>query len=137
MVENPSLFAGNDGAVWAIYTAQKDRQAGKDNMQFTSQIRVQKSTDGGKTWGPYETLFAREGSFCRQPIQVLSNGRWIFANWLCTDSPDGLSGDPTALQISDDEGKTWRQGLPEQATARARIGRRRRRAFICGRDLSL
>jgi len=107
--QNPSLFAGNDGAVWAIYTAQKDRQAGKDNMQFTSQIRVQKSTDGGKTWGPYETLFAREGSFCRQPIQVLSNGRWIFANWLCTDSPDGLSGDPTALQISDDEGKTWRQ----------------------------
>ena len=107
--QNPSLFAGNDGAVWAIYTAQKDRQAGKDNMQFTSQIRVQKSTDGGKTWGPYETLFAREGSFCRQPIQVLSNGRWIFANWLCTDSPDGLSGDPTALQISDDEGRTWRQ----------------------------
>ena len=47
--QNPSLFAGNDGAVWAIYTAQKDRQAGKDNMQFTSQIRVQKSKDGGKT----------------------------------------------------------------------------------------
>ena len=107
--QNPSLFAGNDGAVWAIYTAQKDRQAGKDSMQFTSQIRVQKSTDGGRTWGPYETLFAREGSFCRQPIQVLSSGRWIFANWLCTDSPDGLSGDPTAFQISDDEGKTWRQ----------------------------
>ena len=40
---------------------------------------------------------------------MLSSGRWIFANWLCTDSPDGLSGDPTAFQISDDEGKTWRQ----------------------------
>ena len=107
--QNPSLFGAPDGTVWAIYTAQLDRQAGKDNMQYTSQIRVQKSTDGGKTWGGYETLFAREGSFCRQPIQVLSNGRWIFANWLCTDSPDGLSGDPTAFQISDDAGKTWRQ----------------------------
>lgn len=107
--QNPSLFYGPDGAVWAIYTAQLDRQAGKDNMQFTSQIRCQKSTDGGKTWGPYETLFAREGSFCRQPIQVLGNGRWIFGNWLCTDSVDGLSGDPTAFQISDDQGKTWRQ----------------------------
>lgn len=107
--QNPSLFARSEDEVWAIYTAQKDRQAGKDNMQFTSQIRVQKSTDGGKTWGDYETLFAREGSFCRQPIQVLSNGRWIFSNWLCTDSAEGLSGDPTALQISDDEGKTWRQ----------------------------
>ena len=107
--QNPSLFYGPDDAVWAIYTAQLDRQAGKDNMQFTSQIRCQKSTDGGKTWGPYETLFAREGSFCRQPIQVLANGRWIFGNWLCTDSVDGLSGDPTAFQISDDQGRTWRQ----------------------------
>ena len=107
--QNPSLFYGPDDAVWAINTAQLDRQAGKDNMQFTSQIRCQKSTDGGRTWGPYETLFAREGSFCRQPIQVLANGRWIFGNWLCTDSVDGLSGDPTAFQISDDQGKTWRQ----------------------------
>lgn len=107
--QNPSLFYGPDDAVWAIYTAQLDRQAGKDNMQFTSQIRCQKSTDGGRTWDPYETLFAREGSFCRQPIQVLANGRWIFGNWLCTDSVDGLSGDPTAFQISDDQGKTWRQ----------------------------
>ena len=107
--QNPSLFYGPDDAVWAIYTAQLDRQAGKDNMQFTSQIRCQKSTDGGRTWGPYETLFAREGSFCRQPIQVLANGRWIFGNWLCTDSVDVLSGDPTAFQISDDQGKTWRQ----------------------------
>ena len=107
--QNPSLFYGPDNAVWAIYTAQLDRQAGKDNMQFTSQIRCQKSTDGGKTWGEYETLFAREGSFCRQPIQVLSSGRWIFSNWLCSDSANGLSGDPTAFQISDDQGKTWRQ----------------------------
>lgn len=107
--QNPSLFYGPDQAVWAIYTAQLDRQPGKDNMQFTSQIRCQKSTDGGKTWGEYETLFAREGSFCRQAIQILSNGRWIFGNWLCTDSEEGLSGDPSVFQISDDEGKTWRQ----------------------------
>ena len=107
--QNPSLFYGPDNAVWAIYTAQLDRQPGKDNMQYTSQIRCQKSTDGGRTWGAYETLFAREGSFCRQPIQVLSNGRWIFGNWLCSDAEDGLNGDPTAFQISDDQGKTWRQ----------------------------
>ena len=67
-----------------------------------------RSTDGGKTWGAYTTVFPEEGTFCRQPIQVLSNGRWIFANWLCTDSAEGLSGDPTAFRISDDEGKTWR-----------------------------
>ncbi|MCR5536966.1 MAG: exo-alpha-sialidase [Succinivibrio sp.] len=107
--QNPSLFMGPDGAVWAMYTAQLARTAGKDNMQYTSQVRVQKSRDGGQTWSDYETMFAREGTFCRQPIQVLSSGRWIFANWLCTDSASGLSGDPTALQLSDDQGKTWRQ----------------------------
>lgn len=107
--QNPSLFLGPDGAVWAMYTAQKDREPGKDNMQFTSQVRVQKSADGGLTWGPWETMFPREGTFCRQAIQALSNGRWIFANWLCTDSASGLSGDPTVFQISEDQGKTWRQ----------------------------
>ena len=60
-----------------MYTAQLDRQEGKDNMQFTSVVRCQKSTDGGLTWGPYETIFPEEGTFCRQPIQILSNGRWI------------------------------------------------------------
>ena len=84
--QNPSLFYGPDNAVWAMYTAQLDRQAGKDNMQYTAVVRCQKSTDGGKTWGPYET---------------------IFPDWLCTDSAEGLSGDPTAFRISDDEGKTW------------------------------
>ncbi|WP_312502627.1 sialidase family protein [Lacrimispora sp.] len=106
--QNPSLFYGPDGAVWCMYTAQLDRIAGKDNMQFTSQIRCQKSFDGGLTWGGYETVFPREGSFCRQPIQILKNGRWIFGNWLCTDSEEGLSGDPSVFQISDDQGKSWR-----------------------------
>ena len=106
--QNPSLFYGPDGAAWCMYTAQLDRQAGKDNMQFTAVVRCQKSTDSGRTWGPYETVFPEEGTFCRQPIQILSNGRWIFSNWLCTDSAEGLSGDPTAFRISDDQGKTWR-----------------------------
>ncbi len=47
---DPSLFYGPDNAVWAMYTAQLDRQAGKDNMQYTAVVRCQKSTDGGKTW---------------------------------------------------------------------------------------
>ncbi len=106
--QNPSLFLGSDKAIWLIYTAQLDRVEGKDNMQFTSIIRCQKSFDNGYTWSDAEVLFSREGSFCRQPIQVLENGRWIFGNWMCTDSKLGLTGDPTVLQISDDEGKTWR-----------------------------
>lgn len=106
--QNPSFFMAPDGIIWLIYTAQADRVAGKDNMQFTSIIRCQKSEDGGRTWGGARALFEREGSFCRQPIQILANGRWIFANWQCSDCAEGLAGDPTVIQISDDEGKTWR-----------------------------
>ncbi|MGB4588582.1 MAG: sialidase family protein [Clostridiaceae bacterium] len=117
--QNPSLFNGPDGAVWCMYTAQLARENGKDNMQFTSQIRCQKSFDGGLTWGPYATVFEREGSFCRQPIQVLQNGRWIFGNWLCTDSKEGLAGDPSVFQISEDEGRTWR--MVEMPNSRGRV----------------
>lgn len=106
--QNPSLFSGPDGAVWCVYTAQIDRMEGKDNMQFTAIIRCQKSYDNGKTWGDPEVLIGQEGSFCRQPIQVLSNGRWIFGNWQCTDSETGLTGDPTSFRISDDQGQTWK-----------------------------
>ena len=83
--QNPSLFYGPDNAVWAMYTAQLDRVEGKDNMQFTAVVRCQKSTDGGKTWGAY-TPCSRRRHLLPPAIQVLSNGRWIFANWLCTDS---------------------------------------------------
>lgn len=106
--QNPSLFLAPDGAVWAMYTSQLGRVSGKDNMQFTSQIRLQKSYDGGSTWSSYETMFPEEGTFARQAIQVLSNGRWIYGNWICTDSPDGLAGDPSAFRISDDQGKSWK-----------------------------
>jgi len=105
--QNPSLFYGPDNAVWAMYTAQLARQEGKDNMQYTAVVRRQKSYDGGKTWGPFETVFPEEGTFCRQPIQILSNGRWIFSTWVCSD-PKDLGGDPTVFRISDDQGKTWR-----------------------------
>lgn len=116
--QNPSLFYGPDGAVWCMYTAQLDRIPGKDNMQYTSQVRCQKSFDGGKTWSDYETIFPEEGTFCRQPIQVLSNGRWIFGNWICTDAVDGLAGDPTAFRISDDQGKTWRKVMMPKSNGR-------------------
>ena len=116
--QNPSLFMGPDGAVWCMYTAQLGRVPGKDNMQFTSQVRCQKSFDGGKTWSDYETIFPEEGTFSRQPIQVLKNGRWIYGTWICTDAVDGLAGDPSAFRISDDQGKTWRQVMMPKSNGR-------------------
>lgn len=112
--QNPAFFRAPNQEIWLIYTSQVSRQEGKDNMQFTSIIMVQKSSDEGKTWGEPEVLFAKEGTFSRQAIQILSNGRWIFATWLCVESPEGLTNDPTEFQISDDEGRTWKAvAMPE------------------------
>ncbi len=105
--QNPSLFQASETEIWAVYTAQLDRVPGKDNMQFTAVIRRQRSLDGGLHWSQADTLFSRQGSFCRQPIQKLASGRWIFSNWLCSDSANGLGGDPTVFQLSEDQGKTW------------------------------
>ena len=114
--QNPSLFLHPNGEIWAIYTAQLGRQPGKDNMQYTSVIRCQISRDNGSSWSEPDVLFEQEGSFSRQPIQILSNGRWIFSNWLCTDSASGLAGDPTVFRISDDRGKSWKTvAMPESA----------------------
>lgn len=107
--QNPSLFLSPDGEIWAMYTSQQGRQPGKDNMQYTSIVKRQVSTDDGLTWSAPEVMFAEQGTFSRQPIQILSNGRWIYGNWICTDSASGLSGDPSAFRISDDAGKTWRR----------------------------
>lgn len=106
--QNPAFFRAPDEQIWLIYTSQVSRQEGKDNMQFTSIIMVQKSSDEGQSWGEPEVLFANEGTFSRQAIQILSNGRWLFSTWLCEDSPEGLTNDPTEFQLSDDQGETWK-----------------------------
>ena len=110
--QNPSLFAAPNGEIWLMYTAQTSRTSDDNpnfNLQYTAEIRRKISKDNGYTWGPTETMFARPGSFCRQKIQILSNGRWVFGNWICFPDESRNGSDITVVQISDDEGKTWRE----------------------------
>jgi predicted neuraminidase len=112
--QNPAFFNAPDKSVWLIYTSQEGRKPGKDNMQFTSIIKYQKTYDNGENWTEPEVLFSQPGIFTRQAIQVLSNGRWIFSTWVCEDSEFGLTNDPTVFQVSDDEGLTWKEvRMPE------------------------
>lgn len=109
--QNPSLFLAPGGEIWAMYTAQTARTPETRegfNLQFTAEIRRKISTDNGVTWGPSETMFDRSGSFCRQKIQVLSSGRWIFGNWICFPDETRNGSDITVFQLSDDQGETWR-----------------------------
>ena len=110
--QNPSLFLHPNGEIWLMYTAQTSRTPHDQpnfNLQYTAEIRRKISRDNGYTWGPTETMFSRPGSFCRQKIQVLSNGRFLFGNWICFPDETRNGSDITVVQISDDQGKTWRE----------------------------
>jgi predicted neuraminidase len=110
--QNPSLFLAPGEELWVVYTAQaartQDMRQGF-NLQYTAEIRRKRSRDGGSTWGPTEVMFARPGSFCRQKIQVLSSGRWIFGNWICFPDETRNGSDLPVMQVSDDRGCTWRE----------------------------
>ena len=86
------------------------------NLQYTAEIRRRVSHDNGYTWGETCTMFSEPGSFCRQKIQILSNGRWIFGNWMCFNDMTRNGSDITVFRISDDRGDHWKRvDMPDSA----------------------
>ena len=52
--QNPSLFLGPDGAVWAMYTAQDDRESGKDSLRRKCAARrALTAEEAGASMRPY------------------------------------------------------------------------------------
>lgn len=107
--QNPVLFSAPTGELWLLHTAQ---QAGN---QDTAEVRLRTSADGGATWGPTRTLFPATGTggvFVRQPPVVLEDGRWLLPVFHCVATP-GVpwvgDHDTSAVMISDDQGRTWRE----------------------------
>ena len=108
--QNPGIFVNEEGDIWLLYTSQVSRQAGipEDfNLQFTAVVRRIRSNDGGLTWSEPEDYFEHPGTFARQPIQRLSNGRLVHGQWLCFDDDSKNGSDQPVVAISDDEGVTW------------------------------
>ena len=77
-------------------------------MQYTSIIRRRISEDGGHTWGPVEVFSGEPGSFCRQPMLVMSNGEWLFPMYYSLPA-EGHADDYCAVRISADGFKTWQE----------------------------
>lgn len=107
--QNPILFPAPTGDLWLIWTAQKS------GNQDTAFVRRRISRDDGRSWGPIETLFAPQegsGTFVRQPPVVLANGDWLLPIFHCHGSPGRKwvgDDDTSAVRISSDEGRTWRE----------------------------
>ena len=123
--QNPVLFAAPDGAIHLFYTAQETRGGSRSEWearrargevmggfcaQWTAVVRHRVSADNGVTWGPIETPFRQPGSFCRQPLLVMSNGEWLFPFYYSLPDAAGTHGnDYSVMQISGDDGRNWRE----------------------------
>lgn len=109
--QNPVLFLAPDNVLWLLWTAQKS------GNQDTAIVRFRQSQDFGKSWGPIATLLDKPGTFIRQPIVVLANGNWLLPVFYCTTRPGEKwvgNEDTSAVKISADCGKTWRDvAVPE------------------------
>lgn len=130
--QNPMLFSAPDGKLWLFYTAQETRGCTKQEwsqkvaagesegtftMQWTSEIRGRISEDNGHTWGPVTVFSEQAGSFCRQPMLVMSNGEWLFPMYYSL--PGTAHGDDySVMRISSDRGQSWREYPVPQSRGR-------------------
>jgi predicted neuraminidase len=120
--QNPILFPTPQGALWLLYPAQATRGCPPDvwarkveageaegpyTMQWTAVIRRRISHNGGRTWGPVETLFDTPSTFCRNPPVVLSNGDWLLPIYHSIRSGTHHGRDYTVMKRSEDQGGTW------------------------------
>ncbi|ACS84498.1 sialidase family protein [Musicola paradisiaca] len=111
--QNPVLFLAPDGVLWLLYTAQKS------GNQDTAIVRYRQSTDLGHTWGDIGVLLEQPGTFIRQPITVLPNGNWLLPVFYCRTRPGEKwvgNDDISAVKISSDQGKTWRESVVPNST---------------------
>lgn len=113
--QNPVIFVAPDGRVWLIHTAQT---AGD---QDSSIVRCRISGDGGRTFGPVETLCEVPGTFVRQPIVVNERGHWLLPLFRCAAIPGvRWSGDLDVASVltSEDGGGSWTmRGVPDSVGA--------------------
>ncbi|WP_282935349.1 sialidase family protein [Paenibacillus sp. RC67] len=96
--QNPVAFQAPDGKVWLFHTSNEPHN------QKTSRVVCRVSEDRGYTWGPVEVLFDGLGIFLRQQLIVLANGDWLLPAYYCK-----LDGHYSVVQISSDQGKTWKE----------------------------
>ena len=106
--QNPLLFVAPDSTLWLLWTAQIS------GNQDTAIVRRRLSRDNGASWGAIETLFEAtptSGTFIRQPITVLPSGEWLLPVFYCNTIPGRAwagDADTSAVKISSDGGRTWR-----------------------------
>jgi len=110
--QNPVIFEAPDGTVHLFHTTQR-ANAGESNSQVLHLI----SKDHGETWSAPQVLFAKGGSFTRHPLLVMPDGAWLLPMTYVTSKGigEGAETNYPAMEISRDNGKTWKECLIPKA----------------------
>jgi len=102
--QNPVLFRTPSGVLWLLYTSQSLGD------QDSAVVKYQTSNDEGQSWSSPSVLFPEPGTFIRQPMIVLDDGRWVMPTFKCRTEPGTRwigNDDISAVRVSSDAGKTW------------------------------
>jgi predicted neuraminidase len=102
--QNPVPFEAPDGRIWVFHTSQEASQT-----QADAQVFVTLSTDQGGSWGYPSLIFDTPGSFVRQPLLILPDGRWLLP--MSMTPTEGITKGAEAhyplLKVSPDAGHSW------------------------------
>lgn len=96
--QNPVLFDDGDGRIWLLHTSSEPYD------QATAHVVARTSDDGGRSWSAPRVLFAEPGIFVRHPPLILGDGTWLLPAYHC-----GASGDRSAVKVTEDGGRTWKE----------------------------
>lgn len=120
----PAVVVAGDGSVLAFCEGRRHDRRDHGDIDLV----LRRSSDGGKTWGPLQTVWDDGANTCGNPAPVLDRrtGRvWLFTTWnLGTDTErmimDGVSTDTRRVYLtySDDHGATW--APPAELTSSAK-----------------
>lgn len=102
--QNPLIFNAPDGKVWLIFTSQTS------GNQDGAVVKRRISRDGGRTFGPVDTLCDTPGTFVRQPVIVNAGGAWLLPVFRCIGAPGQRwtgDADTAAVLVSRDAGASW------------------------------
>jgi len=125
--QNPVAFQVADGRLWLLHISQPARQG-----QANAEVLYLKSDDAGQTWTNPRPLFTEPGSFIRHPPVLISKNNWLLPMYYTPSRSiiDGAESHYSAVRITSDAGKSWREcgvpqsnGLVQQSILRLATGR--------------
>lgn len=120
--QNPVAFQVPSGRLLLLHTSQPAGQG-----QSNAEVLYLTSDDAGKSWTTPRPLFQNPGSFIRQPPIVLSESAWMLPMYYTPGRSitDGAELDYSAVEITDDADKHWKEcripqsnGLVQQSIVR-------------------